>query len=162
MRTRLAFLTSGAILGALLCVSAPANAQPRPEQLLTLAKGLPQSRRLSSWVGKQCQPLREARDAARALGAWDAARAREFAWGTVQQSLDALEHELPPPAAAAADISGADDAAADAAHDATVATEAAANAAIEQRRAQLRELAASIDVVVTACDAVAAGNVTSE
>ena len=47
---------------------------------MQLVDRLPQSRQLGRFIGKQCEPLREARDAARALGVWDAARAREFAW----------------------------------------------------------------------------------
>lgn len=178
MRTRrtqeLGRRAGAAALLAVAFAPSVAAAQPRAEDLVQLAKNLPQSRRLSSFIGKQCDSLRATRDQARAVGVWGTAPARDFGWDSVQQSLDALGRELPEAmaaetAAAEASEGAVEETIEDAARRASAeaaaaaaAAEAAEKAALEQRYAQLRELAASIDAVATACDAVAAGDVTSE
>jgi hypothetical protein len=94
---------------------------------------------LVSWVAKQCDSVRSAREIGRSLGRWDEASAGAFAWSQVESSLTRLR-SLAPATTAEAEEPG--DPAAGALQDAPYPEE-------------LMDLSRSVAAVAAACDTIA-------
>jgi hypothetical protein len=96
MRARSARLAICAAGLSLALVSIPARAASSLPEPLSVPDELPQSRMLVSWVAKQCDSVRSAREIARSLGRWDETSAGAFAWSQVESSLTRLRSLTPP------------------------------------------------------------------
>ncbi len=86
----------------------PARAAGPLPELMSAPDRLPQSRMLLSWVTKQCDAMRGAREIGRSLGRWDESSARALAWSEVESSLTRLRSLTPAAAGQAGDVAAAE------------------------------------------------------
>jgi hypothetical protein len=121
---------------SLALVSMPARAASSLPEPISVPDELPQSRMLVSWVAKQCDSVRSAREIGRSLGRWDETSAGAFAWGQVESSLTRLRSLVPATTAEPGDG----------------AAGALQNAAYPQ---ELMDLSRSVAAVAAACDSIA-------